>query len=151
MIAGNHFPSLVLSDREPGTFPLTTDETIVGRTASCDIVLDDPKISRRHASVAVRLGVVFLTDLGSSNGTFVNGRRIEEAVELHDGDRLSFAGMEATFHAAQVVEPVTLPPRAAHVAMSPAPAPAPPTVDDEPLVPSAALERFGGEPVLLTK
>jgi len=63
--------------------------TTIGR-AECDVDLNDPDVSRRHAVVrSVDTGVA-LEDLGSTNGTWVNGRRIEGIVELSAGDEVRF-------------------------------------------------------------
>ncbi len=73
--------------------PLTADPIIVGRDPKNDIVLDDRRVSRRHAEVRLRLGRYTLYDLQSTNGTFVNGRRIAEMV-LSDEDRITIGGAE---------------------------------------------------------
>jgi FHA domain len=65
--------------------------TTVGRIRS-DIVLPDPQVSRRHAvfhQIGAGLGV---EDLGSQNGTYVNGRRIEGVTSLNEGDSIRFGG-----------------------------------------------------------
>ena len=58
----------------------------VGRGGELDLVLHDPEISRRHARFESRNGVVYVDDLKSSNGTFLNGRRVTEAIEVREGD-----------------------------------------------------------------
>jgi hypothetical protein len=64
-------------------------EVILGRErASADLVIEDPGVSRRHARVQTNNGSVIVEDLGSSNGTFVNGRRISRAVALSAGDEI---------------------------------------------------------------
>jgi hypothetical protein len=64
-------------------------ELILGREqASADLVVDDPGVSRRHARVLPQNGGVIVEDLGSSNGTYVNGERISEPVELGAGDEV---------------------------------------------------------------
>jgi hypothetical protein len=73
--------------------PLTAEPITVGRDPKNDIVLDDRRVSRRHAEVRLRLGRYTLYDLQSTNGTFVNGRRIAEMV-LSDEDRISIGGAE---------------------------------------------------------
>jgi hypothetical protein len=73
--------------------PLTADPVTVGRDPKNDIVLDDRRVSRRHAEVRLRLGRYTLYDLQSTNGTFVNGRRIAEMV-LSDKDRITIGGAE---------------------------------------------------------
>lgn len=67
--------------------PLAPGDTIIGRAASCDLPIDDPSISRRHARIRVHGDRCRLTDLGGRNGTFVNGQLVAEQ-ELSDGDTL---------------------------------------------------------------
>jgi uncharacterized membrane protein YdfJ with MMPL/SSD domain/pSer/pThr/pTyr-binding forkhead associated (FHA) protein len=67
----------------------TGAEFTIGRDPACDLVLSDPTVSARHASIAVLgLGTGVLTDLGSRNGTFVNGRQIYEPALLSGGERV---------------------------------------------------------------
>lgn len=85
----------------PGTlYPVlrTGQPTVIGRDASCDIVLDDAKASRRNTSIALVLGVWVVQDLGSSNGTFVNARRIRKA-RLEDAGNIQVGGTLLTFEA----------------------------------------------------
>lgn len=63
------------------------DELLVGRHSSCDVVLDDPTVSRRHARLRRRDGVWVLQDLDSTNGTLLNGHRVGRC-RLRPGDRL---------------------------------------------------------------
>lgn len=65
--------------------PLRREVTHLGRGLAVDVRLGDYRVSRRHAIVACRGSRVWLLDDRSANGTFVNGRQVEEA-ELHDGD-----------------------------------------------------------------
>lgn len=60
----------------------------VGRARDLDLVLRDPEVSRRHVRFETRSGVVFVDDLSSSNGTFLNGRRLRGALEVREGDRI---------------------------------------------------------------
>jgi hypothetical protein len=64
----------------------------VGRSPSCDCVLPEECVSRRHAELRRDEGRWFLRDLGSSNGTRVNGVRVSEEIEVRPGDRLSLGG-----------------------------------------------------------
>ncbi|MGH2944112.1 MAG: FHA domain-containing protein [Solirubrobacteraceae bacterium] len=66
-------------------FALTGDVTHVGRGLTADVRLDDHTVSARHAIVVARADRLRILDDRSTNGTVVNGRRIDEA-ELHDGD-----------------------------------------------------------------
>ena len=62
-----------------------TPGAVIGREGS-DIVVADPEVSRRHAAIREHDGGVAIEDLGSTNGTFVNGERIEGLHSLSDGD-----------------------------------------------------------------
>ena len=61
--------------------------TTIGREG-CDITLGDPDVSRRHAEIQVSNGDILINDLGSTNGTFVNGERIDQPRALRDGDEV---------------------------------------------------------------
>jgi hypothetical protein len=68
-------------------------ELVLGRDqASADLVIDDPGVSRRHARLVTDGGGVVVEDLGSSNGTFVNGERITAPVELGADDEVQVGG-----------------------------------------------------------
>jgi len=62
---------------------------VIGRGSDCDLVLDEPEMSRRHAVIENSGDGMFLRDLGSSNGTFVNGVQVRNAV-LHPDDQIAF-------------------------------------------------------------
>jgi len=63
----------------------TTGTWLVGRAGFCDLTLDDEWVSRRHVELRVRAGLVFARDLGSENGTTVNGQLIDTETEVRDG------------------------------------------------------------------
>lgn len=69
--------------------PIDRDVFVVGRTPPADIVLAGAMVSRRHCQVAVADSALILTDLGSTNGTFMDGARIAEPVALVDGCTVS--------------------------------------------------------------
>lgn len=78
--------------------PLFVGENIVGRDTAAQVRLDDPMISRRHARIAVTAGATQMEDLGSKNGTFLDGQRVEEApVLLGDGARLAFGTLQVIY------------------------------------------------------
>ena len=75
--------------RRGETFTLD-DEVTVGRGGGCGIVLDDSFVSQVHARVFRRNGDVYVEDLGSRNGTLLNGRPVERAERVRRGDRVQF-------------------------------------------------------------
>jgi adenylate cyclase len=80
-------------------FPLTGGQTwAIGRGEGCGVLLDSRSVSRLHALLQRRdAGDYYLVDLGSRNGSFVNGRRVSLPVRLEDRDRLAFAEQELIF------------------------------------------------------
>ena len=79
-------------------FPLNKDHIIVGREVKCAIMLNDNSVSRQHSSITRLAEGYLLKDMGSSNGTYVNGHRVQEAL-LKDGDRISIGDCEFWFEA----------------------------------------------------
>lgn len=76
--------------------PIATTMVSIGRGLDNDIILEDTRVSRKHAQLRYRQRRFWLTDLGSTNGTFVNGERIAERA-LRDGDVISLGGLELIF------------------------------------------------------
>jgi pSer/pThr/pTyr-binding forkhead associated (FHA) protein len=88
--------SLVLSTGE--RFPLGEETLTIGRTPECTIVVGDPNVSRRHAEVRPSGDGFVIVDLGSTNGTKVNGVTITER-RLEDGDELALGNTRLRFEA----------------------------------------------------
>jgi anti-anti-sigma factor len=87
--------ALVLPD---GTqYPIPSEGAIIGRRSDSDILIDDPSVSRRHAQILYRDGRYYLVDLGSSNGTTLNGRPVTRPAPLAEGDVLQLGGTRLTF------------------------------------------------------
>lgn len=71
-----------------GEIALTPGRYAVGRARESAVWIDDPAVSRRHAQITVARDVVTLQDLGSKNGTHLNGRRLQAVEVLTDGNRI---------------------------------------------------------------
>ena len=81
-------------------FRLREGRNVVGRERSAGIFLDDSTVSRRHARLVVEGPNVTIEDLGSKNGTFVSGRKVEGLSALKDGDEIQVGSVFLTFQAA---------------------------------------------------
>jgi pSer/pThr/pTyr-binding forkhead associated (FHA) protein len=93
-------PTFVVTSEGPlkGTsLVLEGDDNVLGRRDASDLVLADPHVSLAHARIKRRQGAVLLEDLGSTNGTFVNGERLSTARALRHGDEVSFGMIETRF------------------------------------------------------
>jgi adenylate cyclase len=98
MDVGRSEAYLVLSGSKR-EFPLIAGQTwAIGRGEGCAVLLDSRAVSRLHALIQCRdSGAYYLVDLGSRNGSFVNGRRVSVPLRLNDRDVLLFAEQELTF------------------------------------------------------
>ncbi len=72
----------------------------IGRSPACDIVIDLPIISRKHAQIMYHDNAYFVSDLESRNGTYINAKRLEgdEEVSLSHGDWIGFANDQVIWH-----------------------------------------------------
>jgi hypothetical protein len=114
---GPQRPSVELIVRQgPGTgrqIAITGPAVTVGRHSSCDIQVDDPGVSRQHARITWRETGYAIEDLGSANGTFVNGERLTVPRLLRDGDAIGLGqAVLLGFQASPAVSPVEPPARA---------------------------------------
>jgi len=77
---------LILEGAQAGQrFEIGNQPMVIGREAGCELVLPDGQVSRRHCSVELRFETAILTDLGSTNGTYVAGTRISQPFTLTEG------------------------------------------------------------------
>jgi len=97
-------PRLVISGSQPGTglqagttYDLQGPVTLLGRGTDCDLRMVDPGVSRHHAELRVEDGQVVLVDLGSTNGTLVNGQPMRRVV-LTDGTNVTLGRTTMVFH-----------------------------------------------------
>ena len=68
-----------------------TDTLLIGRDASCDVVSPDRQVSRQHARITKTGAIVMIEDLGSKNGTYLNGQVLTEAKQLVEADEITVA------------------------------------------------------------
>ena len=86
-MAALDFQLTMRSGPTPGkTFPIEQEELLLGRDLANDIAISDPEVSRRHARFFMQNDNVLVEDLGSTNGTFLNGERISSLQQLRPGD-----------------------------------------------------------------
>jgi len=101
----------VLKGPNPGkTFTLEGNEAVLGRNATCQVVLNVPAVSREHAVVRRINGQYYIEDMQSRNGTFVNNQEIKAPTLLRNGDRIKICDNLFTFQ-----DPAQLPPLPANM------------------------------------
>ncbi|HXN13349.1 MAG TPA: FHA domain-containing protein, partial [Candidatus Acidoferrales bacterium] len=93
---------VVIGSSPPREYSLDKPAIAIGSQRSNDVVLDDTTVSRRHATIARRPAGFELTDLESTNGTFVNGRRLQKSIALKRGDEIKFGSVRVAFDPASV-------------------------------------------------
>jgi DNA-binding winged helix-turn-helix (wHTH) protein len=86
---------------------LAEGESIIGRTPESTVQIACERVSRRHARIVVANGRATIEDLGSKNGTFVDGRRIDVPTELVDGQRISVGPIELEYRGLTTAETET--------------------------------------------
>jgi pSer/pThr/pTyr-binding forkhead associated (FHA) protein len=104
-------PTLIAVSFGPD-IPLDRRSILIGRHPVCDVVLDSLRVSQRHCIITAESDAVVVRDLGSTNGTWVNGQRVARS-RLRPGDEVSIAhrryylgdAKALTFHAAAVDRP----------------------------------------------
>ena len=85
---------LILRGRRVGLFE---GENIIGRDPEAQVWLDEAGVSRRHARITISGNDVHFEDLGSKNGTRIDGKMLKERVALRDGDRIGFGAITAVY------------------------------------------------------
>ncbi len=81
------------------SFPILGNQAIIGREEGVDIVLQDPESSRRHTRISWQAGQFVIEDLGSTNGTFINGVQITSPQLLNPGDSIGIGQTVLVFQA----------------------------------------------------
>lgn len=77
---------------------VSSEVTRIGRAVDNDIVIASKKVSRDHARVRREGRRYLLEDLGSANGTYLNGERVLQPIQMRDGDEVTIAGITLSFH-----------------------------------------------------
>jgi hypothetical protein len=95
-VGGSGAGSLVLPNGD--RFSLTESMISIGRHPDCNLVLADPNVSRNHAEIRPQGDRFLVVDLGSTNGTRINGARVEQQL-LEDGDEVTFGNTRIRFEA----------------------------------------------------
>jgi pilus assembly protein CpaF len=81
------FQLVMRAGPNPGkAFTLSKNEIVIGRDVNADVVVNTAEVSRRHARLLLDAGVYIIEDLGSTNGTFINGQRLNSPMPLRSGD-----------------------------------------------------------------
>lgn len=123
------FQFVMRSGPTPGaTFSLEGDQLVIGRDSSSGVAINDAEVSRKHARLTFQGGKYVLEDLGSTNGTFVNGQRLGSAVVLKSGDVVSLGEQIVLMYealSADVGETAVASRKAAAARPAPAPMPSP--------------------------
>ncbi|MGA0848884.1 MAG: FHA domain-containing protein [Chthoniobacterales bacterium] len=81
----------------PTTHEFVGAKLSIGRLGDNDVQLEEGSVSSRHAEIAVEDGQVILRDLGSTNGTFLNGEQVTGEHPLNEGDEIYFGGVRSVF------------------------------------------------------
>jgi FHA domain len=89
--------TLVLDRKPVQVYELNQPVIRIGRGESMDVVIDNVSVSRRHAEIREENGAWLLRDLGSANGTFLNGQRVTADQSLRPGDEISFGKFSILF------------------------------------------------------
>jgi predicted component of type VI protein secretion system len=134
------FQFVMRSGPTPGaTFSLEGDQLVIGRDSSSGVAINDAEISRKHARLNFQGGKYVIEDLGSTNGTFVNGQRLVSPVVLKSGDVVSLGEQIVLMYEALSGDPGETVISARKVAARSAPVPAP--------MPSPAPQQYYSSPV----
>ncbi len=145
----SQFQLIMRSGPTPGAaFPLEGDQMTIGRDPVNEITINDAEVSRRHARLTFQGGKYVLEDLGSTNGTFVNGQRLAGPRVLKPGEVVSFGEQIVLVFEAVNLDPgaTMVSQRPAAVQAAPRPVPPPPvqyagSVPASPVAPAPVAAR----------
>jgi hypothetical protein len=159
---GSNFQLVMRKGGNPGqVFPLDLTEMYIGRDVNCEIAINDTEVSRRHARISISGQGFVIEDLGSTNGTFINGQRISSPqvmipgaiIALGDSVTLQFEVSEVDPDATRAGMPpspvgqtfVSVPPQPSY--SSPPMQPVPPQMPahNVPVAPQAPAQQYSGQ------
>ena len=84
-------------------FPLYWDETVLGRSLECSLIIDDEAVSARHAKIKSVRGAFYLFDLVSDNGTYLNGQKLLRPKALYDWDEIVLGRTHLIFRGSKII------------------------------------------------
>src|SRR5262245_46983274 len=90
---------------EPFDYPFSEASLVIGRSSASDLVLADQFLSRRHTRLYLDGSTLFVEDLGSRNGTLLNGNPVTQPTAVKPGDVVKLSGSSIRIQAAESVEP----------------------------------------------
>jgi predicted component of type VI protein secretion system len=124
-------------------YPLEAAEIIIGREASNGVAINDAEISRKHAKLSLHGSAYVIQDLGSTNGSFVNGQRLTGTQVLNPGDTVSFGeNIVMIYEATQDPNATVISSAQAPKTVAPARKPAP---SSTPAPPPAQAQVYSGQ------
>lgn len=107
--------NVLAGSRRGSVLDLKAESAVIGRSKECDLVLLDETISRRHARILGRSDGYYLEDLGSRNGTFLNGNAVSEPIRLAHNDCIQLFDVALAFDESETPDPTADP--SSHVAL----------------------------------
>lgn len=78
----------LISETDGRAYPLKTGENLIGRSPEADVLIPHPSVSRRHALIVIEDGAAYIEDLGSTNGTIIEGKPVTAKTQIGSGARI---------------------------------------------------------------
>ena len=101
---GNWYLESKLKDNSPSIVPLNKQIFTIGRSDSCDLILNNAVVSRVHSRIFFDMSDPYIKDLNSRNGTYVNGSPIQTEVRLQDRDIIKIGPVNLTIRSSEILE-----------------------------------------------
>jgi predicted component of type VI protein secretion system len=139
------FQLVMRAGPNPGkAYTLSKSEIVIGRDVSADVVINTAEVSRRHVRLYLDGGVYIVEDLGSTNGTFINGQRLTTPVPLRSGDIIMLGEAATLEYEATQYDPnaTMISPSGGTAVVSP---PRPASVKPQTLTPPPRAQSYAGQ------